>query len=91
MAVVKDDDPGEAFFAHRAHPPFRIGIGSGSTKGRAHHFKTLGLKDGIEHCTIFAIIIAQHMCKPPFLCVAIPHELAGLLGNPALGWLGSDP
>src|SRR5947209_2182774 len=88
MAVVEDDNPLKALFAHRTHPAFSIRVGPWRSKRRVNDFNALGLEDSIEALAVFAIIVMDEMGERASFAFELPGQLPRLLGHPELGWLG---
>lgn len=88
MRLIENEELIQTFFAHGSNPAFSVGIGPRRSKWRADDLNPFGLEDSVEAPTVFPIIIADQMSKMLFLIGQVPEQLARLLSDPSLRWLG---
>ena len=82
MRRVENDQLVETFLAHRTHPPFRIGICTGSSNRCMNNLDSFRCKHGIKGSAVLAIVIPNKMRELMFLFRHVPDELARLLNHP---------
>ena len=91
MKRTQDKDMIQTFFPYRAHPAFGKGIGIRRKVGGVNNMEPLGLKNNIKGLGEFSIIVMDQETKRKILLAKFPNQLSGLLSDPDLVGVGSDP
>jgi len=91
MKRTQDKDMIQTFFPYRAHPAFGKGIGIRRKVGGVNNMEPLGLKNNIKGLREFSIIVMDQETKRKILLAKFPNQLSGLLSDPNLVGVGSDP
>ena len=91
MKRTQDKDMVQTFFPDWANPAFSKGIGIRCRVGGVNNMEPLGLKNNIKGLGEFSIIVMDQETKRKILLAKFPNQLSGLLSDPNLVGVGSDP
>ena len=91
MKRIQDKDIIQTFFPDRARPALGKGIGIRRKVGGVNNMEPLGLKDNIKRLGEFSVIVMDQETKRKILLAKFPNQLSGLLSDPNLVGVGSDP
>ena len=83
MPLTADQEPVEAFAAHRLNASLGVRVCDGRSHGRADHPDLLRLEDRVEHARELRVTITDQELR--HLKRAGDREVAGLLGDPRSG------
>jgi len=91
MGIIEDKKTIEALISGSSHPSLGVSIRIRSSKGCGQNVEAFTGENGIECIRVLAFVVTDQ--KPQTGChiIEFPQDLSGLLCDPGLGRIGSDP